>query len=221
MWQSQVGKKVLTGITGIGLTLFVLIHMSGNLSYFTGTDAYNTYSHFLMGLGPLFYAIELGLLAFFLFHIVMGVSIALKKRQARTTGYRKFKSAGGPSKQSLSSRSMIVTGLIIMVFLVIHLMSFKYGAYYTTTVDGEPMRDLARLLTEKFHSPWYAFGYTGVMILLGIHLRHGVWSAFQSLGAVSPRLTPLVYFLGAVLGILIAVGFLVLPLWIFFTGGNA
>ena len=83
------------------------------------------------------------------------------------------------------------------------------------------MRDIARLVTEKFQSPWYTFGYVGAMLLLGIHLRHGVWSAFQSLGATNPRLTPVIYSVGALLAILIAAGFFILPLWIFFTGGNA
>ncbi len=75
-------------------------------------------------------------------------------------------------------------------------------------------------MTEKFTSPLYAFGYVAIVLLLALHLRHGIWSALQSLGAMNPRLTPLVYTLGALLGLLIAIGFLVLPLWIYFTGGN-
>ena len=103
-------------------------------------------------------------------------------------------------------------------FWFFHLMSFKYGTYYETEpgANGEQIRDLARLVEEKFKSPWYAFGYTGVMLLLALHLRHGVWSAFQSLGATNPRLTPLIYAIGGLLGILIAIGFFVLPLWVFF-----
>lgn len=220
---SPIGKKVSTGITGLGLTFFVLVHMSGNLSYFSGDDAYNAYAHFLLNMGPLLYVIELGLLAFFVFHIILGINIYLGKRKARGSNYKKYKSAGGASRQSLSSRSMVFTGIVLGVFLVIHLLSFKYGTYYESaqTIDGEPVRDLARLVTEKFQSPLYAFGYTAVMILLGLHLRHGVWSAFQSLGTTNPRLTPVIYALGAALGALIAVGFLILPLWIYFTGGNS
>ena len=218
---SQIGRKVLSGITGLGLTLFVLVHMSGNLAYFSGNDAYNTYSHFLLSLGPLLYVIEAGLVLFILLHAYIGVSVYLGKKRARPQKYGRYNSVGGPSKQSLSSRSMIVTGVILFVFLVIHIKSFKFGAWYETTVDGESMRDLARLLTEKFQSPWYTFGYVGVMLLLALHLRHGVWSALQSLGATKPRLTPLIYSIGALLAVLIAVGFFILPLWIFFTGGNA
>ena len=216
-----IGKKIVTGLTGLGLTIFVLVHMTGNLSYFSGPDAYNGYAYFLHSLGPLFYAIELGLLAFFVFHIVMGINIAINRRKARPKGYSAYRTKGGQSRQSLSSRSMIITGLILMVFLVVHLNSFKYGTEYMTTVDGVEMRDLARLMTEKFQDPLYAFGYPAIMLLLAFHLRHGVWSALQSLGAVSPRTTPVVYAIGGLLALLIAFGFLVLPLWIFFTGGNA
>ena len=217
---SPVGKKILTGITGLGLTVFVFTHMLGNLSYFQGSEAYNAYTEFLASLGGLLYLLEAGLLFFILLHIVLGINIFLSKRKARKEGYKQFKTVGGASKQSMSSRSMIITGIILMVFLVIHLWSFKFGTYYETTLDGKPVRDLARLVTEKFQSPFYTFGYVAIVLLLALHLRHGVWSALQSLGATNPRLTPLIYSIGAIIGLLIAIGFFVLPLWIFFTGGN-
>ena len=220
LFGSQVGKKVMTGITGLGLTLFVLGHMGGNLSYFFGNDAYNAYADKLLSMGPLLYIVELGLLAFFVFHIVLGINIYIGKQKARPSKYKTYKSSGGASKQSMSSRSMIFTGIILGVFLVFHLFSFKFGAYYETTLEGESVRDLSKLLTEKFQTPLYAFGYTAVMILLAVHLRHGVWSALQSLGAANPRMSPLIYTAGALLGGLIAIGFIVLPLYIYFTGGN-
>ena len=223
-FSSAVGKKWLTGITGLGLALFVLAHMLGNLTYFSSDpDAYNKYAETLTSLGPLFYAIELGLLAFILIHAVIGVKIYLGKRRARPKGYTRYKSAAGASRQTLSSRTMIVTGVILFVFLIIHLLSFKYGPGieegYVSMVEGQEIRDLKRLMTEKFQSPLYTFGYLAVMLLLAFHLRHGVWSAFQSLSLTNPRMTPLIYTLGGILGLLIALGFLALPLWIFFSGG--
>jgi succinate dehydrogenase / fumarate reductase cytochrome b subunit len=222
--KNPVARKLITGVTGLGLALFVLIHMVGNLTYFSSDpDAYNKYSHTLASFGPLLYAVEIGLVVFFLFHAWLGLSIWLQKRRARPVDYDTYRSAGGPSRQTFSSRSMIVTGIIIFIFAVIHVTSFKYGpgmdAGYTVLVDGERIRDIKRLMEERFQSPVYAFGYVGVMILLAFHLRHGIWSALQSLGAVSPRLTPVVYTMGAVLGGLIAVGFFVLPLYIYFGGG--
>ena len=224
LFRSPVGKKVTTGVTGLGLAVFVLVHMTGNLSLFAGADEYNAYAHFLTGLGPLFYAIELGLLAFFVFHIVLGINIWMGKRRARPVGYDVTRTAGAPSRQTAASRSMILTGVILGVFLVIHLWSFKFGpggpgnadAAYLTTVDGIEMRDMAKLVHEKFSSPLYAFGYTAVMLLLIVHLRHGIWSAFQSLGAMKPSLAGLVYVLGALIGAGIGFGFIVAPLAIYF-----
>lgn len=221
---SPIGKKLITGITGLGLTIFVLMHMIGNLSMFSGDDAYNLYAHFLMSLGPLLYAIEAGLLLFFLAHVVNGFKIWLGKRKARPQAYAVYKSAGGPSMQTPASRSMIITGIILLVFTVFHLISFKFGpggpgngdAAYLTTIDGVEMRDLAKLVREKFATSWYTFGYTAIMLLLVTHLRHGVWSALQSLGAMRPSLSPVVYTIGGLLGLGIGLGFIVMPLAIYF-----
>lgn len=222
---SPVGRKVLTGITGLALTGFVIGHLLGNLSYFAGGDAYNLYTHKLMEFGVLLYIVEIILLTFFLVHVYLGISIYLKKRAARPQDYEKYQSAGDPSKQSMSSRSMIFTGLLLFAFVIVHLLSFKFGPGvaegYVTEVDGVVMRDLRRLLEEKFSHATYAFGYPLIMIMLGFHLRHGIWSALQSLGANNPRLSPVIYTAAGVLAVLLAVGFLVIPLAIYFGGGAA
>lgn len=221
-FRSPIGKKLITGITGLGLVLFVLVHMTGNLTLLTGNDeAYNEYAHFLMSLGPLLYVIEAGLVAFFVFHIVSGISIWLGKRKARPSRYSVYQSAGSPSRQSLSSRSMIVTGIILMVFLVIHIATFKFGPGGPGNPDpaylaDSGIRDLAKLVREKFANPLYAFGYTAVMLLLILHLRHGVWSALQSLGAMKPRFSSAVYLIGGLLGAGIGLGFLAVPLALYF-----
>lgn len=218
LYSSPIGKKVTTGITGLGLLVFVFIHMMGNLSYFAiDPDAYNLYANFLLSLGPMLYLVEAILLVFFVFHATMGISIWLRTRRARKQNYEKYRTKGGPSVQGVASRSMMVTGIVLLVFLVIHLYSFKFGAYYETTVAGESVRDLRRLLEENFAKPTYAFGYTAVMLLLALHLRHGIWSALQSLGTMKPKLTPIIYTIGTIIGLLIAIGFFVLPLYIYFS----
>jgi succinate dehydrogenase / fumarate reductase cytochrome b subunit len=218
--ENPITRKLITGVTGLGLTIFVVAHMLGNLSYFSpNPHAYNLYSHTLISLGPLLWIVELGLLGFFVFHVILGFSIWRKKGAARDVGYQVYRSVGTPSMQSTSSRSMIITGGILLIFIVIHLISFKYGPGigegYTVNVDGVEMRDMKRLLEEKFASPIYTFAYTGVMLLLALHLRHGIWSSLQSLGAMNARLTPIVYGIGLIMGILIAIGFFVLPLYIY------
>jgi len=215
-YNSPIGRKIITGITGLGLSLFVLVHMAGNLTLLASSKAYNQLAHFIDSLGILLYAIEFILLGLAVFHIVVGISIRLNTFKARPVGYSEIKSAGDPSKQSISSKTMAITGGILLVFLVLHLATFKFGTYYTTVINGVEMRNLSRLVVEKFHSPIYAFGYAGVIVMLAVHLRHGIWSAWQSIGVLNSKVSPLVYAIALVLAILIAIGFIVLPLSIFF-----
>ncbi|MEL6496701.1 MAG: succinate dehydrogenase cytochrome b subunit [Cyanobacteria bacterium J06623_7] len=215
-YTSPIGKKIITGITGLGLSLFVLVHMLGNLSLFAGNNAYNRLAHLIDSSGILLYGVELLLLAIAIFHVVVGITIRLNTLKARPVGYSQLKSAGEPSKQSISSRSMLITGAILLGFLILHLATFKFGAYYSTAIDGVEMRDLAGLVMKKFHSPLYAFGYSGVMVALAFHLRHGIWSAWQSTGVLNSKISPVVYAIAFGLGMAIAVGFVILPLAIFF-----
>ncbi|MEA5467123.1 succinate dehydrogenase cytochrome b subunit [Leptothoe sp. PORK10 BA2] len=213
LYQSSIGKKIITGISGLALVTFVIVHMVGNLLLLGSADSYNQYGHHLEQLGPLLGLIEATLLGFVGLHILLGVQIFLGSLRARPQGYNTYVSAGEPSLQTVSSRTMIFTGLGLGCFLVWHLLTFKFGIRYT--VPGSDIRDLARLVVEKFQQPLYAFGYTGVMVILASHLRHGIWSALQSLGALDARVRPGVYGLSLVLALGIALGFVALPLGIY------
>jgi len=219
--KSQVGRKLITGITGIGLVLFIIGHLAGNLKLFGEPQAFNEYSHFLENLGILLYIIEIGLLAFFLFHAYVGISIWWNKRKARPDGYKKYKTKGNPSKQSLASKSMVFTGVVLLIFLVIHINHFKYGDTAMVTLEsGAEARDLKALVIDTFTKPLWAFGYTFVMMLLGLHLSHGVWSAFTSLTMKHKQYSHMLHAFGIIFAILMAVGFLFIPLYIYFTGGD-
>lgn len=218
--KSQVGRKLMTGITGIGLMLFLIGHLLGNLTVFGSPDAFNIYTKKLESLGPLLYVIEAGLAFFFLYHTILGVSIWLKRRKARPEGYDTYKTKGGPSHQSLASRSMIITGSVIFIFLIIHIASFKFGATDTVMIDGEPARDLRALIIEKFTTPAYAFGYTFVLVLAILHLSHGFWSAFTSLGMKHGESSKKVQAFAYGFGIVLMLGFIFIPLYIYFTGGE-
>jgi succinate dehydrogenase / fumarate reductase cytochrome b subunit len=111
---------------------------------------------------------------------------------------------------------MLITGMVLLGFLALHLATFKFGVYYSTMINGVEMRDLSSLVIEKFHNPVYAFGYAGVMIVLALHLRHGIWSAWQSIGVLNSKISSVVYAIALILAILIAIGFIVLPLAIYF-----
>lgn len=217
--KSQVGRKILTGITGIGLIIFIIGHLLGNLTLFGDTQAFNEYTYALESLGVLLYIVEAGLVIFFLLHAYIGISIWWNRRKARPEGYKKYQTKGGPSHNSWASRSMIFTGIVLLVFLVIHIDTFKFGDTAMIVNDGTEMRNLKALVVETFQNPLYAFGYTLVMILLGFHLKHGVWSAFTSLTMKHKRYSAMIYTAGVIFAVLMAVGFLFIPLYIYFGGG--
>lgn len=220
--QSAIGKKLLTGITGLGLVAFMVVHMVGNLVFFVSADAYNRYAYSLEQLAPLVWTVEALLLVGILAHAALGIQIYLNKRQARTVQYDTYQSAGRPSHQTLSSRTMIWTGGLVAAFMVWHLFTFKFGPHYAIAHDSVttgmgPTRDLARLVREAFQQPLYIFSYTGFLVLLGSHLRHGIWSAFQSLGLLNKTSSPSMERGSTVGAIAITLGFLSLP-WAIFLG---
>jgi succinate dehydrogenase / fumarate reductase cytochrome b subunit len=190
-----------------------------------GPDAFNLYAHKLVSMGPLLYLAEAILVLFFLTHIVTAISVTLSNWRARPGKYKVNAAQGDPSRLTLSSRTMIWTGLVMLVFLIVHLITFKYGpgieAGYVTRIDGEEARDLYRLVVEWFSVEWYVVYYVLSMALLGFHLRHGFWSAIQSLGGYHQRLTPVAYGLGTLAAVVLAVGFVGLPIWFYFVGGAA
>lgn len=217
---SQVGRKLLTGVTGVLLVGFVISHLSGNLSLLSNSpDAFNRYTEFLHGFGSLLIAVEIGLGLVILLHAYLGIAIAVRRKKARADGYEVYRSKGGDSRQSISSRTMAITGIILLVFLIIHVAQFRFGPNidqgFITTLDGKEARDLQRLVVETFRNIWWVIFYVGVTILLGFHLRHGIWSMIQSLGMMKPRLSKLIYSIAFVLGALLAIGFLILPIWIY------
>jgi succinate dehydrogenase cytochrome b subunit len=221
LW-SSTGKKLLTGLTGAGLMAFLVLHLAGNLTLLFGKDAFNGYTHKLEGLGELVIVVELGLLALFLVHIVSAVSVWRLNRSARDVRNSVVHSKGAPSRQTLSSRSMIITGAVLLVFTVLHVLQFRFGPSvregYVTSLGNEQVRDLYRLVLEKFKQLPFVCAYMAVMVVVGIHLRHGFWSAFQSLGVLTPRLRSLAFSGGAVVAVLMAFGFFILPIYIYLFG---
>ena len=223
--QSQIGRKLLTGITGVALMLFIIVHLAGNLSLFGAEGAFNANTHKLESMGLLLYIAEIGLIILFALHAYIGISIYWRKRKARPEGYKTYKSIGGPSKQTLSSKTMAWSGIVLLVFVVLHVIHFKFGpgleeGYTATLESGETVRDLKALVIEEFQKPLITFLYVAVMLFLGFHLRHGFWSAFTSLTMRHTNFSNVMYTIGVLFAIVMAVGFIFIPLYIYFTGGQ-
>lgn len=216
IFNTTVGQKIIMGLTGLGLVGFLVIHLAGNLTLFGGAEPFNAYAHKLESLGFITSAIELGLLGVFIFHIFFALSVTFQNKGARKHKYAESRPAGKPSRRTISSQTMIYTGIVLGLFTIVHVWMFKFGTNYPSELHGQPVRDLYRLVVERFKNPWIAGSYAAVMLLLGVHVRHGFWSAFQSLGGYHPRYTPLIYSLGVLIALLFAFGFLVLPIYVYF-----
>jgi succinate dehydrogenase cytochrome b subunit len=215
---SSIGRKVLMAVTGLLLIGFLILHLGGNLLIFVGPETYNRYSHTLLSppLLYLVYLIEFLLLLLFVAHFVSGILVFLHNRAARPEKYRtKVWQVGYTSHKSVSSLTMIVSGLVLLVFVPIHLREFKFGADYPSAIPG--VRDLYRLVVEIFQQPTWAAWYAFAMTIVGFHLWHGFGSAFESLG-LSYR-TPVRRF-GQLLAVIIAGGFFLIPVIIYLTRGK-
>jgi succinate dehydrogenase / fumarate reductase, cytochrome b subunit len=213
VFSSSVGTKLLIGITGLLLFVYLLLHLAGNLIILAGRNSFNAYSDMLIS-NPLIVPVEIGLLLIFLLHIYKAVTNYIRNQRARPVRYQKKEWAHYKSRKSLSSTTMIWTGLVIVLFVIIHVSQFKYGAYYE--IGQPPIRDLYRTEVDVFHMPiWVAF-YVVCVLLVALHLRHGISSAFQSLGASHPVYTKRIVVWGTVLAIIIGVGFAVIPVWVYF-----
>lgn len=218
VFSSSVGTKILIGLTGLALFLYLIVHIAGNLIVFAGRDAFNSYSHALLS-NPLVPVIEVVLLLIFIAHIYKTVKMYVANQQARPVRYVRKRWAGAPSRKSFASTTMIASGLWLLAFVIIHVRQFKYGPEYTAPDTG--MRDLYRLEMENFANPVLVGFYVLSMLVVGSHLWHGVSSAFQSLGADHPRWTPRILAAGKVFAVLIAGGFIVIALWAHFVGARS
>jgi len=212
-FSSSVGTKLLIGVTGLLLVGFLAFHLFGNLLLFFGPEKYNEHAHALIA-NPLVVPAELGLVALFLLHALKAVLNFVDNRAARKQGYETKVWAGGPSRKSWASTTMIISGIIVLLFVPLHLVTFKYGPNYPAHEPG--VRDLYRLLIEVFQSPFYVTYYVISMVIVGLHLRHGIWSSLQSLGLIPDRMTRAVAAICYVLALAIGAGYVLIPIYIFF-----
>ncbi len=213
-FSSSVGSKYLIAVSGLSLVGFLVLHLAGNLMVYVSPDTFNEYGDKLIH-NPLLIPAELGLAALFILHVVKTVALWLGANEARPVGYEVKKRANYTSRKSVASSTMILSGTFLFVFVLLHLATFKYGAQYQSSTHPGT-RDLYRLMVEVFRRPAQVVFYEIGMVIVGFHLWHGVSSAFQSLGAGAPGVARRIRVAGWVLAIIIAVGFLSIPLWVFF-----
>src|SRR5450432_2491241 len=205
-WQSTNGKKVIMAVTGCMMFLFVIGHMLGNLQMFEAPEHINAYGHFLHNLGELLW-IERGvmLLAIAL-HIITTVQLALRSKAARPIGYSRKEAINS----SYASRTMYWSGPIVLAFIIFHLLQFTAGILHpqATFVEGEVYANVVSGFQVWWVSVWYIFAVS----LLGVHLSHGLWAMFQSVGLAHPRNSVALKLGARAIAIIIVLGYISIPI---------
>ncbi len=210
---SSIGKKILMALTGISLIIFLVGHLVGNLTLFVndGGETFNNYAKTLQSI-PFIKVIELVLALVFLIHMLNGVYLWLNNKQARPVAYKFKKVSDGAS---LASRTMIQTGSITFIFLVVHLKQFWFD--HNIAHKSGTLYDL---VVSAFTNYYYAGFYILAMILLGVHLYHAFQSAFQTFGWNHSKYFPIIKSVGTIYSIVIAAAFASIPIYFLITGGN-
>jgi succinate dehydrogenase / fumarate reductase cytochrome b subunit len=219
--RTSIGSKLVVAATGALLIGFLLVHALGNLLILKGADALNGYADWLQG-HPLLWGFRVGLLALFAVHVVMTVRLARENRRARPVGYRKL----APLGVRLPGRLMVVSGGLLLLFVVFHLLHLTVravGPEIEPLLDGAGRVDVYGLILASFSQPLYAGIYLAAMLILGLHLVHAVESLFQTLGFNHESYQPLIRVLAPVLTLLIVAGFAAIPLLVLggVVGGGA
>jgi succinate dehydrogenase cytochrome b subunit len=205
LWRSTLGKKVVMGVTGLVMVGFVIAHMLGNLQAFEGPEKFNAYGAMLHGpLREVVLALRVVLLVSVVLHIVAAYQLTMLDRAARPAGYARLR----PQASTIASRTLRIGGVILLLFIPYHLLHFTTGDAHPDFVPGDAYHNLVTGLA----SPWVAIFYLVAMLSLGLHLFHGAWAAFRTLGAgpdsPHPRHRPI----ALTVALVVWLGFTSLPL---------
>jgi succinate dehydrogenase / fumarate reductase cytochrome b subunit len=217
VFSSSVGTKIVIGLSGLLLIIYLLIHVGGNLLVFFGPRVFNTYAYNMEVRNPTLPLIEIALLILFLIHIFKTIRMYLANAAARPVSYVKKERAGYTSRKSLASSTMIFGGLWIVVFLIIHVKAFRFSPEIEWPGGG---RNLYQQEMAVFANPLMVAFYIVSMLVVGSHLWHGTSSAFQSIGMTHPRWTPRLIVAGKVLAVLVAGAFIVIAVWAYTQNGG-
>lgn len=207
---SSVGAKAIVAITGLGIVGYVIVHVAGNFAIYAGQEAMNSYAHFLKNSPALLWGARIALLIIIPAHIYFTLKLAWRNRAARPQRYKVRR----PVVSSFTSRTMVLSGLLLGGFIAYHLAHFTLGwtnpEFYHLT-DAKGRHDVYSMFVLSFQDWRIASAYIIAMVFLGMHLEHGVSSLFQTLGLNNSRYNPVIRKLGPIIGVVVAVGFISMP----------
>lgn len=210
-YESSIGKKIIVAVTGLLLIVYVLGHLLGNLQIYLSAERLNIYAQFLQGLGPLLWLIRIGLLAVFLIHVVATVQLTLENRRAKPQKY----AVPGYQRSTTASRTMIVSGLIVLCFIIYHLLHFTLqttNPEFRELHDSAGRHDVYRMVILGFQQPLISIFYVLGLFLLTLHLSHGFASVTQTLGINNRKLEGFISTGGQTVAWLVFAGYVSIPL---------
>lgn len=206
---AAIGKKIVMGVTGLIGIGFVLLHMAGNLLAFRGSEALNAYAHFLASTGELLWLLRFVLIAAVILHVIAAYQLTLQNRAARPVGYVNRE----PQVSTWAARTMRWGGVLLLVFIVLHIMHFTNPGWRP---DGVFVKsDVYANIVISFRIWWVTLFYVLAMMSLGLHLYHGVWSSVRSIGAAQPSPRPLHRRVALALAVALWLGFTAVPVAVF------
>jgi succinate dehydrogenase / fumarate reductase cytochrome b subunit len=192
------------GATGFVLVAFLVVHMLGNLQIFIGRDAFNKYSALLHTSDELLWTVRLALIGSIVLHVVAAWQLTMRDRAVRPVPYTKRV----PQASTFASRLMRIGGVVILVFIPVHLLNFTTGAWNPAFVRGDVYGNVVYAFTDW---PWLAVFYAVAVAFVGFHLYHGAWAMFRSLGIAQPSASPMKRNAVAALAWAVTLGFVVIP----------
>lgn len=215
-YRSTIGKKIIMAVTGLIGIAFVIGHMAGNLQAFIGSDKLNAYGALLHGpLGELLWIVRATLIVAVVLHVLMAYQLTMRARAARPVGYQ----VRQPQVSTWASRTMRWGGVLLLVFIVLHILHFTTGqvdpARAYGRVDAAGHRDVYANLVASFRIWWVSAFYVLAMIFLGLHLYHGAWSSVRTLGYAKPSPHPLHRRIALGVAVVVWLGFTIVPLGVF------
>ena len=213
--QSSVGRKIIMAVTGIVLVGFVCVHLLGNSSMFIGADAINAYAQKLHSLGPFVWVFRLVMLVAFALHIAFGIQLTLENKAATPEANEQVKRL----KTGLGAETMIVSGLVMLAFVVYHLLHFTVrvtNPEIYIPLGDHGMVDVYFMVVNGFKQALPVLVYVVGMGFLFLHVSHGFQSLFQTLGLSNDKSLPVAGMVSKLVGFVLLLGYIAIPLSIVF-----
>jgi succinate dehydrogenase / fumarate reductase, cytochrome b subunit len=214
---ATLGRKILVGLSGLFLIGFLAVHLAGNLFLYLGPEAYSHYAQALHA-NSLLPVAEVVLFAGFLVHIAFAMILHARSSKARPEGYAMLGTKQGKPRLA-SSKTMVISGLVVLAFLVLHLMDMKFEIRHDSAQFEDSIREALHTIAV-LQDPLSAVVYFVGSLLIGYHLNHGFQSTFQSLGLNHPKFSPVIKTVGFIFALIVGVGFASFPVWANFIYGR-